>query len=105
MSALDPNHPEIWLDLSEIYIETGEIQKAQQVLEEGIYQQPRNASLFYRLAGLLMKQGKQKQGLALFTEGLEIDFAKHTELFDFSPELEHNIDIQELIQLYFKKKL
>lgn len=104
VSALDPMHPDIWLDLSEIYFQDGEIRKAFDVMEEGIFQQPLNASQHYRMAGMLMLTGKHKQGLAEFAQGLELDFQKHPELFEFSPELEYNAQIQELIQVHYRKK-
>ena len=104
VSALDPLHPDIWLDLSDVYVEAGEMKKAFDVIEEGVYQQPKNASLLYRLAGLLMKEGKSKQGFAVLSEALEMEYDKNKELFEFFPALELNIEVQELIQSYFKKK-
>ena len=62
VSAMDPLHPDIWADLADAYIETGLPEKAEEVLEEGIYQQADNATLIYRMAALLFKQGKQKNG-------------------------------------------
>jgi predicted Zn-dependent protease len=87
-----------------VYVEAGEMKKAFEVIEEGVYQQPKNVSLLYRLAGLLMKDGKFKHGLVVLSEGLEMDYDKHKELFEFFPELELNAEIQDLIQSYFKKK-
>lgn len=103
VTALDPLHSEIWADLADAYMETGHPEKAEEVLEEGIYQQSDNASLVYRMAAVLFKQGKQKGALKTLAQGLQMDFEKHRELFEAYPQVEQLKEVQDLIRSYSVK--
>ena len=103
VTALDPLHPEIWADLADAYVETGHPEKAEEVLEEGIYQQSENASLVYRMAALLFRQGKQKNALKTLAKALQMDFEKHHELFEAYPQVEQMKEVQDLIRSFSVK--
>jgi tetratricopeptide (TPR) repeat protein len=100
VSAMDPTHPEIWADLADAYIETGQPGKAEEVLEEGIYQQSGNVMLVYRMAALLLREGKQKNGLKMLAHGLQLDFDKHTDLFEAYPQAAEIQEVKDLIKSF-----
>jgi len=101
---MDPLHPDIWADLADSYIETGHPEKAEEVLEEGIYQQADNATLIYRMAALLFRQGKQKNGLKMLAQGLQLDFNKHQEFLEAFPEVENIKEVRDLIRSFSLNK-
>jgi tetratricopeptide (TPR) repeat protein len=102
VTALDPLHPDIWADLADAYVETGHPEKAEEVLEEGIYQQAGNATLIYRMAALMFRQGKEKNGLKMLAQGLQLDYEKHNEFLEAYPQVESIKEVQDLIRSFSK---
>ncbi len=98
VSALDPAHPDIWIDLSDAYMESKEPGKAFEVIEEGIYQQSANASLYLRLSGMLFRQGKHKPAMSALRKGLQLDYKRYPELFESFPEMEMNTEVQSIMR-------
>ena len=103
VSAMDPMHADIWADLADAYLETGQPRKAEEVLEEGIYQQAGNAMLLYRMAALLLREGKQKEGLKMLAQGLQLDFDKNQDFFDAYPQAMSMPEVMELIKSFSTK--
>lgn len=96
----DPFDPDLWKDYASMYIVSGEIGKAVQVLKTGLIHQPDNVGLLYRLVAALMLNKKPDQAYDYLEIALGIDYEAHTELFDFLPGLIHNSKVTEMILHY-----
>jgi len=99
---LNPENEEIYLDFSALYYEQGEIETALEIICEGIEKQSKNALNIYRIVFYLIENGNEKEAYSLFEMGLNMDFEKHTSLFEFVPELKNNDRLIELIEMYKK---
>ena len=103
VSQMDPMHPDIWLDLSELYDKLGDPEMANDTLEEGIRHQPSQASLYYRKAAYLLKMGREKQALSYLTIALETDSKKYKELLEYFPESRQNPRVIKIIDRHLDK--
>jgi len=99
-SELEPEIPEIWLDWSYILSEQGNFQKALEVLEIGIDHLSECASLYYRAVVYLFKSSKYKEAFLYLENALTLNFEKHTELFEFFPELETQKALMKIIDQF-----
>jgi tetratricopeptide (TPR) repeat protein len=100
VSQTDAMHPDIWLDLSELYDELGDPEMACDTLEEGILHQPKLALHFYRKAAYLLKLGREIQALSYLSVGLEMDPTKLAEFLEFAPPGYQSEKINVLIEKY-----
>jgi tetratricopeptide (TPR) repeat protein len=100
---LDPSHPDIWLDISEVYFLNDSFETAISALQKGMEHQPGNYSHHYRMATYLFHNNQIKESLMLFGQALSEAPEKSHELFDFYPELSVHPDFIELDGLYNAK--
>ncbi len=91
--ALAPGNYKIWLNYSLVYFDEEEYEKALDILKDGIEEIPENAILQYYAVAYLIKQGLYQEAFKYLENALNLDFEKHTLLFEFFKELE----IQKLI--------
>jgi tetratricopeptide (TPR) repeat protein len=97
----DPQMIEAWINYSvSVSLKDG-LEDAINILEEGLKENKNNASLWYRLAGLLYKAGKIQQAYFYMETAMKIDFELHEELIEFLPEL--NLETRFTDLLYFYK--
>jgi tetratricopeptide (TPR) repeat protein len=96
----DPMHPDVWLDYSAMYADEELYGEAIDIIIQGIEKQPQNSELYFRLAGYLLKKGRTKEGLQYFENALQLSYDGYLMLFEFFPELEQNIDLLNLIEIY-----
>jgi tetratricopeptide (TPR) repeat protein len=104
VTELDPHNSEIWLDYSALLALEHQYDEAIDVLKKGLREHPSDASINYRYSAYLMKAGYVKLAHEKLEEALELNFEKHSELFDYMPQLKSDRHILELIALYDKKQ-
>lgn len=102
-SETEPEIPEIWLDWSYIVSEQGDFDKALEILNLGIDELPEEASLYYRAVVYLIKASKYKEAFLYLENALTLDFEKHTELFEFFPELDTQKALMKIIDQFSEK--
>jgi len=81
------SNPEVWLDFSTSLYETGNTDKALDIIETGLLNNPKHSGLFYRLAALCYLSGQASAALIILEKALEINANEHIQLFTFAPEL------------------
>jgi tetratricopeptide (TPR) repeat protein len=99
----DPFHPDVWLDYSSFFSESGDYAKAINIIMQGIEIQPQNHELLYRFAGYLAKKGRLKEAYANFELALQINPFEYGLMFDFFPDLMGDIHFINLIDIYKKE--
>lgn len=67
---IEPLNAEYVLSLCNVYIETQQADRAQEILKEGIDRQPRNLELMLALAGLEGQLGHNEQAIQLYEQAL-----------------------------------
>ena len=80
-------NPEVWLDYSTSLYEIGESDKALDVIETGLLNNPQHSGLLYRLAALCYLSGQASAAIFVLEKALEINANEHIQLFTFAPEL------------------
>jgi Tfp pilus assembly protein PilF len=96
----DPQMIEAWINYSVSVSLQDDYEKAIDIIEEGLKVNKDNASLWYRLAGLLYKAGKVQQAYFYMESAMKLDFELHEELLDFIPELQLETRFLELLHFY-----
>jgi tetratricopeptide (TPR) repeat protein len=104
VTELDPVNPDIWIDYAELFAKEKMFDDAISILDKGIESDPRNASNFYRRSIYLLKKGKTKEAHLVIENALVIDYLKHSELFEYMPQLRNDSGIINLIELFRTKK-
>jgi len=99
----DTQYIEAWINYSVCVSLDNGFEKAIDVIEEALEHNKGEASLWYRLAGLLYKTGKVQQAYYYIETALKLDFDKHAELLSFMPELNHESRFVELLGTYSNK--
>ena len=102
VSEIDISNEEIWLDYSNAYKESEQIDMAIEILQKGIERHPENISLKYRYVNYLIFNLEEKEAYEILEEALINDFSKHTEFLDYDSDLKNNPQIMNLIDLYKK---
>ena len=97
---LEPENADIWLDFSRLQFEQENVKGAVETLAEGIKYHPSSAEMNYRMSGYLLSLGKKQDAMGFLQQGLQLDYAKHTELFEFLPQLRDNAGIMQFIETY-----
>ncbi|MCF6171774.1 MAG: tetratricopeptide repeat protein [Bacteroidales bacterium] len=96
----DPQMIEAWINYSVCISLKDDVEKAIDIIEEGLKENKDNASLWYRLAGYLYKTGKVQQAYYYMETAMKLNFELHEELIDFLPELNRESRFIELLQYY-----
>jgi tetratricopeptide (TPR) repeat protein len=78
----------------------GKLEKAIEIIEEALDKNNNSASLWFRLAGYLYKNGKVRQAYVFIEKALNMDFNRYEELVAYLPELEKEIRFIELLEIY-----
>jgi tetratricopeptide (TPR) repeat protein len=99
---LDYNEVDVWIDFSSMLHQAGYVKEASEALMQGIKRFPDAAELNYRLGVVLLELSNNKAAMEYFAIGLEIDFQKHEDIFEYAPILKNNPEILNLIALYKK---
>lgn len=93
-----PNIVEAWLDTAELYYQMDDIEKAAEIIYQGIKQNPNEPELLYRMAGYYYFQGLQSDAYRLLSDALSANFDLHESFLTTFPELNNDSTILELIQ-------
>jgi tetratricopeptide (TPR) repeat protein len=96
----DPQMIEAWINYSVSVSMDAGLESAIDIIEEGLKENKNNASLWYRLSGLLYKAAKVQQAYYYMETAMKLDFELHEELLDFLPELNLESRFVELLQFY-----
>jgi tetratricopeptide (TPR) repeat protein len=96
----DPQMIEAWINYSVSVSLQKDYESAIDIIEEGLKENKDNASLWYRLAGLLYKAGKVQQAYFYIESAMKLNFELHEELLDFIPELHLETRFMELLYFY-----
>jgi tetratricopeptide (TPR) repeat protein len=101
VTELDPGNPEIWLDLSDLYAkDLNDIDKAIELIDEGIAIQPSNYEFMYRRIAYLLEAGKQKEAVRELYLTLPLDYEAHRNLLSYSQKARLNPSIMDVISTY-----
>jgi tetratricopeptide (TPR) repeat protein len=100
----DPSFIEAWINYSVCISAVSGIEQAIDIIELAIEKNKDEASLWYRLAGLLYKSGKVQQAYYYIETAMKLDFEIYTELIEFIPELEKESRFIELLDFYKTEK-
>lgn len=99
----DSQYIEAWINYSVCTTLIDGLDVAIDVIEDALESNKVDASLWYRLAGLLYKTGKVQQAYYYIETALKIDFDKHAELLSFMPELNKESRFVELLGTHSNK--
>ena len=101
-STLIPHDPDLWLNWSLIYFESGNYDKACDTLFAGIEALPEEADLYYRAVVYLIYAGLYKEALLYLENALILDFDKHVSLYEFFSEPNSYKTIFSIIEQFRK---
>jgi tetratricopeptide (TPR) repeat protein len=82
-----PEEEEVYLDWAVALHETGETDRAMEVTQTGLKQNPNSYLLMYRLAAICYITGQQAAAEYLLETALSVNAEEHTQMFIFAPEL------------------
>jgi tetratricopeptide (TPR) repeat protein len=100
---LEPNDPEAWLELSMVYSDRKDFEKALEILKEGTKWHEQNPDFLYAGSIYLLKSGKTKQACEVLEKALSMDYDGHRKIFKAFPDLTNNQTITEIIEGYRDK--
>jgi tetratricopeptide (TPR) repeat protein len=104
VTEMEPEDPEIWLELSLVYSGQKQYELAIETLKEGLKWHEQNPDFHYGLATYLLKSGKVKQAYEMLAKALHMDYDGHLRLFRVFPELRNNKEITALIESFREKR-
>lgn len=104
LSIEHAGNPEVWLDYSTSFYETGKPEKALDVIETGLLNNQQHPGLLYRLAALCYLSGQGSAAIFVLEKALEINANEHIQLFTFAPELKKATAILACIAKYTKPR-
>ncbi len=90
--------------MAELFATDGKLAEAVSILDKGSEADPRNASIYYRKAIYLLKQGMAEEAHSIIENALNIDFGKHKELFEYMPQLKDDTNVINLIEVFRVEK-
>lgn len=96
----EPTNPDIYLEWSFIYYDSGDYDRAISLITSGIEECPDNADLYYRAVVYLLSQGSVREGFVYLQKALLLNFEKHEQLFEFFQELETQKALFKIIDQY-----
>lgn len=79
--AIFAQNPRLWLNWSWVYFEQGDSEQAQQIMEQGIEECPKEAILYYRAVAYYICNGAYNEGIDKLETALELDYEAHTILY------------------------
>jgi tetratricopeptide (TPR) repeat protein len=100
VSQIEPLNDEIWFDYSDALKKSGNLDKAINVIQQGIDVQPENAGLCYRKANYLLLNKKLQEAYEVLEKALQMNYKKHCEFLEYDPSLLRNQQIIDLIELH-----
>jgi tetratricopeptide (TPR) repeat protein len=104
-TKLDPENIENWLSYSEMFYDSGDLDRAIEVLKTANKFNKHDADLNYRLTAYLLEKKEELEAVCHFEKALKIDYSKQNELFEFYPEASKIESIKKLISQYQTTKL
>lgn len=87
LSQEHPEEEEIYLDWGIALHETGETDRALEITQMGLKQNPNSFRLMYRLAAICYITGQQAAAEYLLETALSVNAEEHAQMFIFAPEL------------------
>lgn len=101
VTELDAMNPEIWLDISDVYArELNSVDKALELIDEGIALQPSNYDFMYRRIAYLLEAGNLKEAVRELFLTLPLDYEAHRSLLEYSKKARLNPSIMDVISTY-----
>jgi tetratricopeptide (TPR) repeat protein len=101
--VLDAKDPGIWLAFSYLYHEQGVIDRAIEIILDGLEELPEEAELYYRLCCYLTAKGNLKEAFIYLENALILNFDMHTVLFEFFQDLEVQKAMMRIIDQFRKE--
>lgn len=105
VEEFDPNDQDLWPEYSNLFIVTGDYERAVQVLRTGLTYQPENVAIYYRLVVAYYLNNNPIQSSFFLTSALEMDFNAHYDMLDYYPDILNSSLISDLISQYMFGKL
>jgi len=99
---LAPEDESLRIDFAEALAEKGFYENATDVLLKAIEEMGPLASLYYRMAAMLYLRGRNRDAEFFLEEALCSDFEKHKSFLEQFPELQNNLSVLKLVNLYSK---
>lgn len=96
---------EVWLDWGVALHETGDTDRALEVTQTGLKQNPNSHKLMYRLSALCYLTGQQAAAEYLLETALSVNAEDHNQMFIFAPELKKAGSLLRLIARYINPGL
>ena len=96
---LAPYSSEHWVSYASLFINIGEIKKAENILKEGI-EYNYDAKLLFCQAACQILLGKRKAGITLMDEALNLDINQQDVIFIFAGELREDESVQAILKYY-----
>ena len=100
---LEPDDPEIWLELSMVYAEQKNFARALETLQEGSKYHNQNPDFLYASSIYLLKSGKTRHAYEVFEKALTLNYDGHRKIFKAFPDLRENQTITDIIEGYRDK--
>ena len=100
---LEPEDPEIWLELSVAYSLLENFGEAAETLQEGMKWHEGNPDFYYGLANFLFKAGKTQQSYEILEKALSMDHEGYRRMYSLYPDLRNNTAFAEIIESHKTK--
>lgn len=100
-----PEEEEVYLDWGIALHETGETERAMEITQAGLKQNPNSYKLMYRLAAICYLTGQQAASEYLLETALSVNVEEHTQMFIFAPELKKAGSLLRIIARYINPGL
>jgi tetratricopeptide (TPR) repeat protein len=97
---LEPLQADVWLNWSFIYYEQGDIDKAIDLIMEGLEELPDHSEMLYRVVCYLISAGQYKEAVKFLEIALALNYEQHAILYDFFPRLETQRALQKIINQF-----
>lgn len=97
LSQEHPEEEEVYLDWGIALHETGDTDKAMDITQSGLKQNPNSFRLMYRLAAICYITGQHAAAEYLLETALTVNVEEHTQMFTFAPELKKASSLLRII--------
>jgi tetratricopeptide (TPR) repeat protein len=97
-NAIFGQNPRLWLNWSFLYLEQGGLERAYQIIEQGVAECPEDANLYYRAVTYYLCSGKFNEAMDKLEIALSLDYEGHAILYDAFPDKEAQKTISRIIQ-------
>ena len=97
---LEPENKEIWLEYSHLMMVDDRPDDAMELIRQGLQHHAGDAELLYRLACYQYSTGNVQASYATLEEALTADPAMSHTIFEYSPSLENDRNILEIIEQF-----